>query len=363
MDNIRKFYSPLFTEEALTYRKSKELGHKDQPFPIIVQLMVFSKGGGKITTLNPTDGNRDQIDIKAIYGLGELIKQDGITPDSYLVDKTTMNIIGKEVSPQTVMLARASEGGTEELPVMEDGDKPVLSDVEIVELAEHGNAVQTHFRKPMSVEWALDERDSKLWILQAEPETVWTDKVVEGTEEEITDIPEKPNFTCPLCDEPVEETAKTCESCGAEFDEPVKAEEGVEEEIADGAEEEKEEIGEEEGMAPPPEEISMEEAEDIDLGALMGDESMGEFNLDLESLNEDVSISALDKMVSNLLGDEGEEPGEMLEIPDMPDDEMADELSGLDLDEIEIEGETDLDIDLDDISIEDLEKSLDELGE
>ncbi|MEM1990078.1 MAG: phosphoenolpyruvate synthase, partial [Candidatus Bathyarchaeia archaeon] len=43
--------------------------------------------------------------------------------------------------------------------------------------------IERHYGKPMDIEWALDERTNKLFILQARPETVWALKKAEVVEE------------------------------------------------------------------------------------------------------------------------------------------------------------------------------------
>ncbi|MDP6155361.1 MAG: PEP/pyruvate-binding domain-containing protein [Candidatus Thermoplasmatota archaeon] len=405
LERIKECYSLTFTDEAILHRRLEEIDHTTEGISIIVQLMVFSKGAGTMCTLDASGGNRDLMSIKAAYGLGEYVVEEKVTPHSYLVNKDSVEIEERKITPLGIMLTRSSEGGVEEVPVSpDDFEKELLSDEQVAELATLGKEMETHFEKHMEMEWALDERDGMLWMINARPEVYWSSKPQE-TEEQV-------EFTCPDCGETVEEKETFCDSCGADFEAPERT---VVEKVVERREEEflcpecgktvaeeakkcdscdadfetpitrkteeitEDEMVEEEPLEP--ETITEEDIEDIDLGDL--EEETGEdisFDIDdLDDLDDDVSLSALDMMVSRMLGEEeGEPETPEEEPPDEPDEQPvpADEteapeeedmmtLDDLDLDEIEIEGDDDmdLDIDLDDISIEDLEMSLDELGE
>jgi pyruvate,water dikinase len=92
--------------------------------------------------------------------------------------------VKKNISRKTVQLVRLPTGGTERRPVPPDlQEKQVLTDEQIKELAKYAIMIEQHYGKPMDIEWALDERTNKLFILQARPETVWSVKKVEAVEE------------------------------------------------------------------------------------------------------------------------------------------------------------------------------------
>jgi pyruvate,water dikinase len=67
-----------------------------------------------------------------------------------------------------------------------------MTDGQIIELAKYAIAIEQHYKKPMDIEWALDERTNKLVILQARPETVWSTKKEEAkTEEKVATTTER----------------------------------------------------------------------------------------------------------------------------------------------------------------------------
>ncbi|MEM2287452.1 MAG: PEP/pyruvate-binding domain-containing protein, partial [Thermoproteota archaeon] len=177
VEKVKECYASLFTDRAIFYRVQKGFDHMKVALSAAVQLMVFSKASGVMFTLDVSNGDRSVVMIEAGYGLGEYVVQGKITPDDYYVRKSDLQIVKKVVSTKKIMLVRKPEGGTVEKEVPKElQDKPVLTDEQIKELAAYAIEIENHYGKPMDIEWALDERDNKLYILQARPETVWSMK-------------------------------------------------------------------------------------------------------------------------------------------------------------------------------------------
>lgn len=191
VEKIKECYASLFTDRAIFYRIQKGFDHMAVALSAVVQLMVYSKASGVIFTLDVATGDRSVVLIEAGYGLGEYVVQGVITPDEYYVRKSDLEIVKKNISKKTIQLVRLPAGGTERRPVPENlQDKQVLTDEQIKELAKYAIMIEEHYGKPMDIEWALDERTNKLFILQARPETVWALKEVE-----IRKVEEKPAVT------------------------------------------------------------------------------------------------------------------------------------------------------------------------
>ncbi|MEM2859711.1 MAG: phosphoenolpyruvate synthase [Candidatus Bathyarchaeia archaeon] len=184
VEKIKHCYASLFTDRAIFYRIQKGFDHMAVALSAVVQLMVYSKASGVIFTLDVATGDRSVVLIEAGYGLGEYVVQGKITPDEYYVRKSDLEIVKKNISKKTVQLVRLPTGGTKEVPVPPElQDKQVLTDEQIKELAKYAVEIEKHYGKPMDIEWALDERTNKLFILQARPETVWALKKAEVVEE------------------------------------------------------------------------------------------------------------------------------------------------------------------------------------
>lgn len=181
VESVKKCYASLFTPRAIFYRIEKGFDHMDVALSATVQLMVYSFSSGVIFTLNVANGDRSVVMIEAGYGLGEYVVQGTITPDEYLVRKNDMEIVKKEIPRKKIQLIRLPMGGTEEKQVPQElQDKQIINDDQIRKLTKYALAIEKHYKKPMDIEWALDERTNKLFILQARPETVWAMKEVEA---------------------------------------------------------------------------------------------------------------------------------------------------------------------------------------
>ncbi len=178
VEKVRDCFASLFTDRAIYYRIQKGFDHMEVSLAAVVQLMVFSEAAGVMFTLNVSNGDREVIQIEGAYGLGEYVVQGRVTPDVFYVGKKDLGIT-KILSEKEVMLIRKEKGGVEEKEVSQNKrKKQVLTDEQIVQLARYGASIETHYKKPMDIEWGLDERTNKLWILQARPETAWVGKAV-----------------------------------------------------------------------------------------------------------------------------------------------------------------------------------------
>lgn len=188
VDKVKECFASLFTDRAIFYRIQKGFDHLSIALSAATQLMVFSKAAGVMFTLNVSNGNESEVLIESGYGLGEYVVQGTVTPDEYYIRKNDLVISDKTVPRKTKQLVRISNGGVQEKPVPEDlQDKQVLTDEQIKELTKYAITIEKHYGRHMDIEWGLDERDDKLWILQARPETVWSVKAPKTTRNVVTE--------------------------------------------------------------------------------------------------------------------------------------------------------------------------------
>lgn len=172
---VKECYASTFTDRAVYYRTKQGFDHLEVALSAVIQMMVFSKAAGVMFTVDVATGNDKNIMIEGAWGLGEYVVQGIVTPDSYMVDKKTLEITDQVVTEKKVQYVRLPGGGCEELPVpAELVNAPVLSPEKVRELAGYALAIEKHYGCYMDIEWGIDERDGKLWILQARPETVWS---------------------------------------------------------------------------------------------------------------------------------------------------------------------------------------------
>lgn len=180
-EKVKECYASTFTDRAVYYRVKKNFSHLDVALSAVIQMMVFSKVSGVMFTVDVATGNDNNVLIEGAWGLGEYIVQGTVTPDSYLVRKSDFSIERQDIHEKPVMLVRKPEGGCEERKVpVELAGVSVLNQEQVKELAQYALAIEKHYGSYMDIEWGIDERNGKLWILQARPETVWSRKKKEN---------------------------------------------------------------------------------------------------------------------------------------------------------------------------------------
>ena len=175
VERVKECYASMFTDRAVYYRTKKNYSHTEVALSAVVQMMVFSEASGVMFTLNVVTGEDRNILIEGSWGLGEFIVQGTVTPDNFWVAKDTLDIVDRSVHDKAIRLIRRPGGGVVEQAVPEELRKaPVLSDEQLRELARYAIDIEKHYKTYMDIEWALDERTKKIWIVQARPETIWS---------------------------------------------------------------------------------------------------------------------------------------------------------------------------------------------
>ena len=186
IEACHKCYASLITDRANKYREDHQFDQMKVALSIGIQLMVRADTGasGVNFTLDPDTGFGDVVLVSGIWGLGENIVQGSINPDEFYVFKPGLKkhvrqpIISRKMgSKEKTMIYDSSGSGTVNL----DTDKKkqeqfVLSDEEVVKLAEWSVIIEEHYGRPMDIEWAKDGELNELFIVQARPETVQSAK-------------------------------------------------------------------------------------------------------------------------------------------------------------------------------------------
>jgi pyruvate, water dikinase len=187
LEAIKNCYSSLYTDRAIKYREEKGFDHSKIALSVGVQKMVRSDkaSSGIIFTLEPESGFKDVIHNSAVWGLGETIVQGASTPDEYIVFKPTLlenkyPIIQKKLgAKEKTMIYNVTDAHTPTVVVDTPESKRntlVLTDFEIILLAKWAIKIEQHYNKPMDIEWAKDGCTNEIYIIQARPETVHSQK-------------------------------------------------------------------------------------------------------------------------------------------------------------------------------------------
>ena len=202
LQRVKMCNASLFTNRAISYRVDRGFNHFDVYLSVGVQEMVRSdlSTSGVIFSIDTESGFEDVVYITGSYGLGEFVVQGTVNPDQFYVFKPALKkgkkaIIEKHLGIKDVKLVYA-EGDGAELTVqadvpLDDRDKFVLNDDEILKLAEWAVIIEEHYGRPMDIEWAKDGITGQLYIVQARPETVQSMRDMNVLETYVLEVPEE----------------------------------------------------------------------------------------------------------------------------------------------------------------------------
>ena len=181
LEKVRDCWASLFTPRAISYRVKNNFPHDKVLISVGVQRMVNSKAAGVMFTLNPTDGDPSKVVIEGSWGLGETVVSGSVTPDKFVIDKVILEVSERTISKKHIQcIYNPDGGGTIDTDVREDlQTKCCLEDQEIRELVRMAKKIEDHYGRPMDIEWAIDKDipfPENIFIVQARPETVWSQK-------------------------------------------------------------------------------------------------------------------------------------------------------------------------------------------
>ncbi|MFH1255782.1 MAG: phosphoenolpyruvate synthase [Candidatus Diapherotrites archaeon] len=164
-DAVQRCWASLFTARAVYYRKKQGFPTDKVGIAVVVQKMVESESSGIMFTAEPATGDTSKIVIEAGLGLGEAIVSGSITPDTFVIEKDSMQLMSKKISVQKWRIVKSGKGTKREEIQEKIGAAQKLSDKFILELAGIGAEIEAHYGAPQDIEWALEK--NKLYIVQS----------------------------------------------------------------------------------------------------------------------------------------------------------------------------------------------------
>jgi len=168
---VRRCWASLWSARALSYRHRVGVDHGLVAMAVVVQIMVPADVSGIIFTANPTTGERSKLVINASFGLGEAVVGGQVTPDTYALDRDSLDAKETIIGAKEQMIVSSGEQGTITKAVPKSRrDESSLSAPLLSELASLAIKVEQLFDGlPQDIEWAV--ADGKLWLLQSRPIT------------------------------------------------------------------------------------------------------------------------------------------------------------------------------------------------
>ena len=183
LDRVKECWASLFSQRAIYYRNQKGFPHHEVDIAVVVQQMVDAEKSGVMFTSHPSTGE-PRVIIEAAWGLGEAVVSGAVSPDNYVVDRKTGEVVDVTVADKKLMHVKdEATGETVEVEVPEEKrEERVLSDEEIKALVELGEQVEDHYETPQDVEWATV--DGEIFMLQSRPITTISDNAVDAAASE-----------------------------------------------------------------------------------------------------------------------------------------------------------------------------------
>ncbi|PSB56581.1 phosphoenolpyruvate synthase [Chamaesiphon polymorphus] len=192
LEACHKCFASIFTDRAISYRTARGFDHLNVYLSVGVQKMVRSDlaASGVMFSIDPETGFRNAAAISAAYGLGENVVQGSVNPDEFVVFKPTLAdgfrpILSKRLGSKAIKMVYDLGGSklTKNVRVPDsDRAKFAIEDDEILTLARWAVIIEEHYSAvrgtytPMDIEWAKDGETGQLFIVQARPETVQSQK-------------------------------------------------------------------------------------------------------------------------------------------------------------------------------------------
>jgi pyruvate,water dikinase len=182
----RRCFASIFTDRAISYRIDNGFDHFKVGLSVGVMKMVRadSAASGVMFTIDTESGFRDVVFVTGVYGLGENIVQGTVDPDEFYIHKPTFRagrraVLSRSLGGKQMRMVYAGNGGTKNIRVPKsDRARFCLTDPEVLKLAGDAIKIEAHYSAkaghsmPMDIEWAKDGDDEQLYIIQARPETV-----------------------------------------------------------------------------------------------------------------------------------------------------------------------------------------------
>lgn len=161
---VQNCWASLFTARAVYYRKKQGFSTQKVGIAVVVQKMVESDQSGIMFTADPL-GDRSKIVVEACFGLGEAIVSGSITPDTFTLDKESLDILDRKISYQAWMLKKSGRDNMKIALDKAKGGRQKVPDETIQKIAELGREIEDHYNAPQDIEWAIE--GGKIFIVQS----------------------------------------------------------------------------------------------------------------------------------------------------------------------------------------------------
>jgi pyruvate, water dikinase len=169
LDNVQRCWMSVWGERVIAYRHLQRMD-EEPAIAVVVQQMVDSDKSGVMFTVDPASQDPNRLVIEGAFGLGEVVVSGQVEPDTYVIDKRGPHVLSVRIGDKSHKLARDAQGRQARIELaLQERMRQVLSEAELLEIAEMARRIEAHYGSPQDVEWAYAQ--GKLYVLQSRPIT------------------------------------------------------------------------------------------------------------------------------------------------------------------------------------------------
>ena len=184
LESIKKVFASLYNDRAIAYRVHNKFAHHDVALSVGIQQMIRSDSAssGVMFTMDTESGFDDVVFITSAYGLGEMVVQGAVNPDEFYVHKPALRanheaLVRRNLGTKALAMVYSDDPTSAEtvkiVPVALEKQRLFsLTNHEVETLARYALIIESHYGRPMDIEWAKNGEKGELYIVQARPETV-----------------------------------------------------------------------------------------------------------------------------------------------------------------------------------------------
>ena len=174
LKHVKHCFASMWTDRAIAYRDENQIAHNQVQIAVVVQSMIQAKSAGVLFTRNPLSSSETEMMIESNFGLGESVVSGQTVPDRFVIDcgaEDECSLVSREIGTKDVMVEGTTEGIHSVALSFEKSQQSSLEDNEVIELSKIAGSVESLFKSPQDIEWAIDEAGI-IHILQSRPITV-----------------------------------------------------------------------------------------------------------------------------------------------------------------------------------------------
>ncbi len=184
--SVKKCWASLYGARVIFYRVKRGFESWGMEMGVIIQKMVDADKAGVAFTQNPATGTPSELVIEAAFGLADPVVAGQVSPDYYLVDKNSLNVLDLQVKLKKFKRVR-QDGQTVDIDLSaEDANRQVLTEDQVRDVAKVCRDIENHYGSGQDIEWAIE--NDKIYVVQSRPITTITVERAEEVPKEEAEV-------------------------------------------------------------------------------------------------------------------------------------------------------------------------------